>query len=132
MEADARYALMRGGSRSPRSHASSAARENRHSSPIVRAGRSPRAIYSDAGLRAARADRLRPLLWSKWGKDWRKFTTPERIAARATGEIAAGDVILLHDADFYSSRNSHRRTAAALSMVIAELERRELGTVLPV
>jgi len=94
--------------------------------------RPPYGIYSDAGLRAARADRLRPLLWSKWGKDWRKFTTPERIAARATGEIAAGDVILLHDADFYSSRNSHRRTAAALSMVIAELERRELGTVLPV
>jgi peptidoglycan/xylan/chitin deacetylase (PgdA/CDA1 family) len=94
--------------------------------------RPPYGIYSQAGLRAARADQLRPLLWSKWGKDWRKFTTPRRIAARATGEIAGGDVILLHDSDFYSSRGSHRRTASALSLVIAELKRRELGTVLPI
>jgi hypothetical protein len=41
-------------------------------------------------------------------------------------------VILLHDADFYSSRNSYRRTAKALPLVIAELNRRELGTVLTV
>jgi peptidoglycan/xylan/chitin deacetylase (PgdA/CDA1 family) len=94
--------------------------------------RPPYGVYSEAGLRAARADGLRPLLWSKWGRDWRRFTTPERIAARATDEIGAGDVILLHDADFYSSRNSYRRTAKALPLVIAELNRRELGTVLTV
>ncbi|MDQ6803725.1 MAG: polysaccharide deacetylase family protein, partial [Actinomycetota bacterium] len=94
--------------------------------------RPPYGIYSAAGLAAARNSRLRPLLWSKWGRDWRKFTTPERIAARATETIAGGDVILLHDADFYSSRRSHRRTAQALPLVIAELKRRELGTVLPV
>ncbi|MDQ6777100.1 MAG: polysaccharide deacetylase family protein, partial [Actinomycetota bacterium] len=94
--------------------------------------RPPYGIYSGAGLAAARDSRLRPLLWSKWGNDWRKFTTPERIAARVTDEIADGDVILLHDADFYSSRESHRRTAKALPLVIAELKRRELGTVLPV
>ena len=93
--------------------------------------RPPYGIYSRAGLRAARADGLVPLLWSKWGKDWRKFTTPERIAARATAGVADGDVILLHDADFYSSRNSHRRTAEALPLVIAALKRCELDTVLP-
>jgi peptidoglycan/xylan/chitin deacetylase (PgdA/CDA1 family) len=94
--------------------------------------RPPYGIYSAAGLAAARAERLRPLLWSKWGKDWRRFTTPERIAARATHAVTGGDVILLHDADFYSSRGSHRRTARALPLVIAELKRRELGTVLAV
>ena len=99
---------------------------------VPRLHRPPYGIYSGAGLRAARADRLRPLLWSKWGKDWRKFTTPERIAARATGEITTGDVILLHDADFYSARDSHRRTVAALPIIITELKRRELGTVLPI
>jgi peptidoglycan/xylan/chitin deacetylase (PgdA/CDA1 family) len=92
--------------------------------------RPPYGVYSGEGLRQARAAGLRPLLWSKWGKDWRKFTTPERIAARATAALAGGDVILLHDADFYSSRGSHERTAAALPIVIAELKRRELGTVL--
>jgi len=94
--------------------------------------RPPYGVYSGAGLSAARAAGLRPLLWSQWGKDWRRFTTPDRIAARATRGICAGDVILLHDADFYSSRDSHRRTVAALSLIVSSLERLKLATVLPV
>ncbi|MGI8713439.1 MAG: polysaccharide deacetylase family protein [Solirubrobacteraceae bacterium] len=94
--------------------------------------RPPYGIYSPAGLRAARAAELAPLLWSRWGRDWRKLTTPGRIAARASRSLIAGDVILLHDADFYSSRNSYRRTAAALALITAELKRRRLDTVLPV
>ena len=94
--------------------------------------RPPYGVYSPAGLRAARAAGLRPLLWSRWGKDWRKRTTPQRIAARATRRISDGDVILLHDADFYSARDSHERTVAALALIMSELKRRKLGTVLPV
>jgi peptidoglycan/xylan/chitin deacetylase (PgdA/CDA1 family) len=94
--------------------------------------RPPYGIYSAAGLAAARAAGLEPLLWSRWGKDWRRFTTPERIAARATASVEAGDVILLHDADFYSARGSHRRTARALPRILSELERHGIGTVLPV
>ena len=94
--------------------------------------RPPFGIYSTGGLRAARAAGLTPLLWSRWGRDWRKWTTPRRIAARATRSVIAGDVILLHDADFYSARDSHRRTVAALELITTELKRRKLGTVLPV
>lgn len=94
--------------------------------------RPPYGIYSSAGLEAARGAGLEPLLWSRWGKDWRRLTTPRRIAARATRELSPGDVILLHDADFYSARNSHRRTAAALELIVAELAAREIATVLPV
>jgi peptidoglycan-N-acetylglucosamine deacetylase len=94
--------------------------------------RPPYGIYSPWGLEIAQAAELSPLLWSRWGKDWRRFTTPARIAARAAHELAPGDVILLHDADFYSSRNSHRRTLAALPLIVAELRRRGLDTVLPV
>jgi peptidoglycan/xylan/chitin deacetylase (PgdA/CDA1 family) len=94
--------------------------------------RPPYGIYSPAGLQGARAMGLRPLLWSRWGKDWRKFTTPDRIAARVISGVLPGDVILLHDADFYSARSSHRRTAAALALIAAELKRRKVGTVLPV
>jgi peptidoglycan-N-acetylglucosamine deacetylase len=94
--------------------------------------RPPYGIYSPAGLRAAREARLAPLLWSRWGKDWRRFTTPARITGRATRGVIGGDVILLHDADFYGARHSHRRTVAALGPVLAELERRKLDTVLPV
>ncbi|MGI8572881.1 MAG: polysaccharide deacetylase family protein [Solirubrobacteraceae bacterium] len=93
--------------------------------------RPPYGVYSAAGLTVACQNGLRPLLWSRWGKDWRKFTTPSRIAARATRKVAAGDVILLHDADFYSASGSHRRTAAALPAVLGELSRRRLATVLP-
>ncbi len=93
--------------------------------------RPPFGIYSAAGLAFAR-QRFRPLLWSRWGKDWRRFTTPDRIAARATRTLAPGDVILLHDADFYSSRRSHERTALALPLILAELKRCETATVLPV
>ena len=94
--------------------------------------RPPYGIYSPAGLRGARTLGLRPLLWSRWGKDWRKFTTPARIAARIVPGLLPGDVILLHDADFYSARGSHRRTAEALVLIAAELKRRKIGTVLPV
>ena len=94
--------------------------------------RPPYGIYSPSGLAAARNAGLQPLLWSRWGKDWRKFTTPARIAARSTRGLSTGDVILLHDADFYSSRNSHRRTVAALALIATELQRRKIATVLPV
>jgi peptidoglycan/xylan/chitin deacetylase (PgdA/CDA1 family) len=94
--------------------------------------RPPYGIYSPAGLRAARQAGLSPLLWSRWGKDWRKFTTPGRIARRATRGAIGGDVILLHDADFYSARHSHRRTVLALGPLLSELKRRKLDTVLPI
>jgi peptidoglycan/xylan/chitin deacetylase (PgdA/CDA1 family) len=80
--------------------------------------RPPLGIYSPGGLRATRELGLEPLLWSRWGKDWRKWTTPERIAARATRELRGGDVILLHDADHYSSKDSWRRTVAALPEIL--------------
>jgi peptidoglycan/xylan/chitin deacetylase (PgdA/CDA1 family) len=93
--------------------------------------RPPYGVYSPAGLRLAVGSGLKPLLWSRWGKDWRRFTNPRRIATRATRNLRAGDVILLHDADFYSARNSHQRTVEALRLIIAELQRLEIGTVLP-
>jgi peptidoglycan/xylan/chitin deacetylase (PgdA/CDA1 family) len=94
--------------------------------------RPPYGIYSAPGLEAVREAGLAPLLWSRWGKDWRKWTTPERIARRSLAGLGAGDVVLLHDADFYSSRDSHRRTVEALGLIVTELKNRGLGTVLPV
>jgi peptidoglycan/xylan/chitin deacetylase (PgdA/CDA1 family) len=94
--------------------------------------RPPYGIYSSAGLEIARGRGLRPLLWARWGKDWRKFTTAGRIAGRVLAGLRAGDVILLHDADFYSSRRSHERTADALELILTELRSRELDTVLAV
>jgi peptidoglycan/xylan/chitin deacetylase (PgdA/CDA1 family) len=92
--------------------------------------RPPYGIYSPSGLRVTRAHGLEPVLWSAWGKDWRKFTTPQRIAARVLADAHPGGVILLHDADFYSARGSHERTAPALERILTELGGRGIGTVL--
>jgi peptidoglycan-N-acetylglucosamine deacetylase len=91
--------------------------------------RPPYGIFSAATLRAVRRRGWRPLLWSRWGRDWTRRATPESIARRASSGIEAGDVVLLHDADYYSARGSWVGTAAALPAILAELERRGLKTV---
>jgi peptidoglycan/xylan/chitin deacetylase (PgdA/CDA1 family) len=84
--------------------------------------RPPYGIFTPPGLALAR-EKHDLLLWSKWGRDWRKRTTSEEIAALATRDLARGDVILLHDADWYSASGSHRRTAAAVPLVLEALDR---------
>jgi peptidoglycan/xylan/chitin deacetylase (PgdA/CDA1 family) len=91
--------------------------------------RPPYGIFSAATLRAVRRRGWRPVLWSRWGKDWRKRATAETIARRSSSGIRAGDIVLLHDADYYSARGSWIRTAAALPLILAELESRGLKTV---
>jgi peptidoglycan/xylan/chitin deacetylase (PgdA/CDA1 family) len=91
--------------------------------------RPPFGVYSPASLRIARELGLQPLMWSRWGKDWRRLTTPERIARRVLHGLAAGDVILLHDCDSYSAKRSHLRTAAALPEILTTLKSAELDTV---
>jgi peptidoglycan/xylan/chitin deacetylase (PgdA/CDA1 family) len=83
--------------------------------------RPPYGIFSAATLRAAR-QRWRPVLWSRWGRDWDRGATAESIARRASTGIVAGDIVLLHDADYYSARGSWVRTAAALPLILDEIE----------
>jgi peptidoglycan/xylan/chitin deacetylase (PgdA/CDA1 family) len=91
--------------------------------------RPPFGVYSPQSLQIARELGLQPLMWSRWGKDWRKLTTPERIARRVLDSLEAGDVILLHDCDSYSAKRSHLRTAAALPEILSVLKSAELDTV---
>jgi peptidoglycan-N-acetylglucosamine deacetylase len=88
--------------------------------------RPPYGIYSWPALRAVRARGWTPLLWSRWGHDWRRRVTPGGIAAEVTAGLAAGDVLLLHDADDYSAPGSWRRTAAALPLVLEAIAARGL------
>jgi peptidoglycan/xylan/chitin deacetylase (PgdA/CDA1 family) len=88
--------------------------------------RPPYGIFSAATLRAVRRRGWRPVLWSRWGKDWRRDATAESIAVQASAGIRAGDIVLLHDADHYSACGSWVRTAAALPLILAELESRGL------
>jgi peptidoglycan/xylan/chitin deacetylase (PgdA/CDA1 family) len=88
--------------------------------------RPPYGIFSAAGLRAVRGRGWRPVLWSKWGRDWSARATPESITRRLTAGARAGDILLLHDSDYYSARGSWVRTAVALPMILEELEARGL------
>ena len=81
--------------------------------------RPPYGVFSSGALSLVRELGLAPLLWSRWGRDWGKRETPELIERRATRELSAGDVVLLHDADHYSAPGSWSRTAAALPSVLA-------------
>jgi peptidoglycan/xylan/chitin deacetylase (PgdA/CDA1 family) len=81
--------------------------------------RPPYGIFTPAGLWLTRGHQR--LMWSKWGRDWRANTTAEEIARLATRSLTPGDVILLHDADWYSAPGSHRRTADALPLILESL-----------
>lgn len=82
--------------------------------------RPPYGVFSLAGLSLAR-ERWAPLLWTRWGRDWEAKATAESIAALATRDLGRRDVVLLHDADDYSSAGSWRRTVAALPYVLDKL-----------
>jgi len=82
--------------------------------------RPPYGVFSSGGLVVARR-RWEPWLWSQWGRDWTRRATPEGIARRVTRALTAGDVVLLHDSDAYSSSGSWRATAAALPSVIGAI-----------
>ncbi|MCW2964985.1 MAG: polysaccharide deacetylase family protein [Actinomycetia bacterium] len=80
--------------------------------------RPPYGVFSSGALAHVRARGWRPLLWSTWGRDWERRATARSIARRATKGLEAGDVVLLHDSDAYSSDDSWRRTAAAVPSVL--------------
>lgn len=83
--------------------------------------RPPYGVFSAGALRYVRR-RWQPLLWSRWGRDWRARATPSGVAALASRDLTHGDVVLLHDADHYSSLGSWRITAAALPRILDALE----------
>jgi peptidoglycan/xylan/chitin deacetylase (PgdA/CDA1 family) len=83
--------------------------------------RPPYGVFSAGGLALCRRRGWSPVLWSRWGRDWGARDRPADIARRAAAGAAAGDVVLLHDADHYSSQGSWRRTVAALPLILEAL-----------
>ena len=70
------------------------------------------------------------MLWSQWGRDW---IAPgdggvDRPRARRAG-ARAGDILLLHDADYYSAPGSWVRTVASLPILLEELDSRGLKPI---
>lgn len=80
--------------------------------------RPPLGIYSYPGLKIAREQGLEPLLWSRWGRDWSAKSSAESITEMVTADLTEGDVLLLHDADWYSDAGCWRNTVAALPSIL--------------
>ncbi len=88
--------------------------------------RPPYGILTAPALRHARTRGWETVLWRRDGRDWAANATPESIARRLLARAEGGDVLLLHDADWYSAPGSWRRTAAALELVLERLAERGL------
>ncbi|MGA8744468.1 MAG: polysaccharide deacetylase family protein [Solirubrobacterales bacterium] len=91
--------------------------------------RPPYGIFSGSGLRAIRRRGWRPVLWSQWGRDWARRATAASIARAAGSSARGGDILLLHDADYYSAPGSWLRTVAALPILLEELDNRGLKPI---
>src|SRR5581483_11053056 len=63
--------------------------------------RPPYGVLNAAALREARRRGWTMVLWARDGHDWEARATPESITARVTRDLRGGEVLLLHDADFY-------------------------------
>lgn len=87
--------------------------------------RPPLGYLTAAALSYARAREWEVVLWKRIGYDWRPSATPERIARRVTRALRGGEIIVLHDADFYSFPGAWQATAGSLPLLLARLE--ELG-----
>ena len=86
--------------------------------PTVDFHRAPYGAYSLPALYEVMRRGFNPLLWSRWGRDWRAAATPEQIAQEVTRDLRPHDVLLLHDADHYADPGSWRAMVAALPAVL--------------
>ena len=75
-------------------------------------------VISAATLLAAHRAGTAIVLWSRWGRDWRRAATPASITRDATHRLRGGDILLLHDADHYASPGTWRNTLAALPEIV--------------
>jgi peptidoglycan/xylan/chitin deacetylase (PgdA/CDA1 family) len=104
-----------------------------HERIAAAAGESPRRYRPPYGVlpttawREARRRGWETVLWRSNGRDWRARATPASIAGRLLDGVAGGEVLLLHDADYYSAPGSWRRTADGLRIVLESLAARRLA-----
>jgi peptidoglycan-N-acetylglucosamine deacetylase len=89
--------------------------------------RAPHGVPSVSDVVEARRHGWTMVHWSRWGKDWMARATPASIASLVVKDLRGGDIVLLHDADHYSARDSWRRTVAALPLIGEVMEQRGLG-----
>ena len=71
--------------------------------------------------RTARWLGLTPVLWTAWGKDWRRGATRESVRLEVRRRVRPGGTVLLHDSDCTSAPGSWRATLDALPLIVADV-----------
>jgi peptidoglycan/xylan/chitin deacetylase (PgdA/CDA1 family) len=81
--------------------------------------RPPYGTLSWGTIGAARRVGLQLVLWSTWGRDWRRRATPRSVVADVARHLTPGATVLLHDADCTSAPGSWRATVGAIGDLAA-------------
>ncbi len=89
--------------------------------------RPPYGVLSGPGLLAAHALRVRPVLWTAWGRDWRAEATAESVVADLAAGVLDGGTALLHDSDVTSAPGSWQATLGALPLLAEHVARQGLA-----
>ena len=89
--------------------------------------RPPFGILSYGAVRGAREAGLTTVLWTTWGRDWRREATPETVVHDVLRRYVDGGTVLLHDSDCESYPGSWRSTVGALPRLADELAGRGLA-----
>ena len=76
--------------------------------------RPPYGTLSTGGILAARAQGLRTVLWTAWGRDWRDDASPASVVATVARDLRPGATVLLHDSDCTSAPGAWRNALGAL------------------
>ena len=80
--------------------------------------RPPYGSLTTAGVVAARSLGLQTVLWTAWGRDWRREATAATVLADVTAGVLDGGTVLLHDSDCTSEPGAWRSTYAALPALV--------------
>jgi peptidoglycan-N-acetylglucosamine deacetylase len=88
--------------------------------------RPPFGILSLGALSGAKRAQLTTVLWTTWGRDWRKEATPDTVVADVLRRYVDGGTVLLHDSDCESYPGSWRATLGALAPLADQLAARGL------
>lgn len=85
--------------------------------------RPPHGVVTAATCLAAHRQESAVVLWTTWGRDWRRAATPDAITRDALSRAGGRGILLLHDADYYRVQTWHA-TYDSVPRIVEELRRR--------
>ena len=93
--------------------------------------RPPFGVLTRHSVMAAEAADLTPMLWSAWGREWRRSATHAQVRRTVARRARPGGTVLLHDTDEYARPGCWRATLAATRSLLREWGEAgiEVGTV---